>query len=155
MKKLNLLFIILALGISTLAKAAEMPDYVITAEGVKYFEKVRYGLTNYLTGVIKTAANVQYSADEIIAYRKNGKVYERMPVIESNRETGRYAFMEVLSYRSGLKVYRHSFPSGHDPREDNMDYLVYRDGKYVVRFDERNAETLKRFFFTDFTLAAN
>jgi hypothetical protein len=155
MKKIKLLLLIAALGFSTLAKAMELPDYVITAEGVKYFEKVRFGLSNFLTGIDKSADNAQFKADEIISYRKNGRVYERMPVVENNRETGRYAFMEVLSYRSGLKVYRHTIHTGYDPRVDQNDYLVYRDGKYVVRFDARNAETLKRFFFTDYSLAAN
>ncbi len=151
MKKLSVLFIIGIISLASTVKAG-VPDYIVTEEGVKFYERVRYGITANIVGVSESGRDC-YAANEVIAYRRNGRIYERMPVIRDNSETGRYDFMEVMAYRCGMKVYRHNIPAGLN-MPDNNEYLVFRDGKFVVRFDEKNIKTLNEFFFTNNSLAS-
>jgi hypothetical protein len=142
MKKLSYLFLIAFLSTTFLVKAG-LPDYIVAGDEVEYYEKVRYGLTTNLVG-IKDSNRDRYKSDEVSEFRKNGKVYERMPVIRDNQVTGRYAFMEVVTYRNGLKVYRYNHPGMND---QVYDLLVYKGNQFVVRFDENNAQNLSNFFF--------
>ena len=143
MKKLSILVIIGIVCLTSMVKAG-VPDYVICGEGVRYFEKVRYGLNTSLVG-IEESARVRYHAEDVISFRRNGRIYERMPVIRNNKETGRYSYMELVAYRNGMKVFRES--SYGSLGRPSYDYIVYKDGKYVVRFDEKNSENLSEFFF--------
>ena len=143
MKKLSILVIIGIVCLTSMVKAG-VPDYVICGEDVRYFEKVRYGLNTSLVGIAESG-RVRYLAEDVISFRMNGRVYERMPVIRNNKETGRYSYMELVAFRNGLKVFRES--SDGSPVRPSYDYIVYQDGKYVVRFDEKNSENLSKFFF--------
>jgi hypothetical protein len=142
MKKISYLFLIAFLSTTFLAKAG-LPDYILTGDEIEYYEKVRYGVTASLVG-IKDSNRNRYKSDEVSEFRKNGKVYERMPVIRDNKETGRYAFMEVVSYRNGLKVYKYYHPGLYS--QDN-ELLVFKGKQFVVSFNEKNARTLSNFFF--------
>jgi hypothetical protein len=144
MKKSVFLLVAGIICVSVALKASEA-DYIITAEGVTYYEKVRYGITTGLIGVSESG-RVGYPAGEVVSFSKNGKVYERMPVIRNNSETGRYAFIELVAYRSGMKVYRNKL---HGSPGDLPDYelLVFQNDRFIVKFDEKNSENLKKFFF--------
>ena len=144
MKKMSLLLLLGIFSLSSLVKAG-MPDYVITGDDVHYFKNVRFGITSYLVGT-NESGKVRYQADEVVCYRKDGKVYEKMQVICDGKQTGCYAFMELVAYRNGLKVFRHSFYRGYYmPRQD--EYVIYKDGSYYLGFDERNFKILCKFFF--------
>lgn len=144
MKKMNLIVMAGILAFSTMVKAG-VPDYVISGEEVKYYEKLRYGITSCLVGIEETA-RVRYSAKEIGTYRKDRRIYERMPVVRNNIETGTYAFMELIAYRNGLKLYRHKTLQGTGLPEFE-EYFVYQDGNFVVAYDKKNYKSLNNFFF--------
>jgi hypothetical protein len=143
MKKASILIFIAVVAITSMAKAG-VPDYVICNNDVRYYEKVRFGLTSSLVGLDQNE-RVRYNANEVVAYRKGGRVFERVPVIRDNSETGRYKFMELVTYRNGLKVYRDQLEGSL--MQPEYDYYVFQDGKYVVKFDEKNSQTLNSFFF--------
>lgn len=144
MKKSILLLVAGIICVSVTLKASA-PDYIITDEGVTYYEKVRYGLTTGLVGV-NESGRVGYQAGDVVSFSKNGQIYERMPVIRNNSETGRYAFMEVIAYRCGMKVYRNSL--GGSPGDlPNYELLVFKNGRFIIKFDEKNSENLQKFFF--------
>ena len=147
MKKLSLLIIAGLISLTTFAKAG-IPDYVITADGVKFYEKVRYGFTG-LVGVENDSRD-RYKTDQVVAYRKDGKVYEKVPVVVNNRATGRYTFMELMAYRNGLKVYRY-----RTDLEENYEYFVYQAKEFVVQFDQLNAQNLNTFFFRPYGMLAS
>lgn len=159
MKKLSILLMFGLFSVSAFVMAGVSdhknsgPDYIITEDGVQFFEKVRTGLFSSLTG-IGESGRVSYKAEDVIAYRKDGQIYERMPVIENNRETGRYAFMELIAYRNGHKLFRHYVYEGGYPRE--AEYYVFRNGSYLVNFDKKNSISLNNFFMrADYSLVIN
>jgi hypothetical protein len=143
MKKLGILVIIGIVCLTSMAKAG-VPDYVVCEDGVRYFEKVRFGLNNCLAGISESGREA-YQFEDIISFRRNGRVYEKMPVIRNNKETGRYDFLELVAYRNGMKVFIDG--SGVITGRTSANYIVYQDGKYVVTFDVKNNETLANFFF--------
>lgn len=144
MKKLNSLLLLGAFCISTMVSAGS-PDYVATADGVDYFKKIRYGFKSVIIG-IKESGRVRYDKGEVIAFRKDGHVFERVPVIVNNTDTGKYAFMELVAYRNGFKLYRHSHYTGINT-PTAYEYFVFKDGCYHVSFDEKNFLSLSEFFF--------
>ena len=143
MKKMSLLLLLGIFSLSFMVKAG-MPDYVITGDGVQYFKNLHYGIKNFLVGKDESG-KVCYQADEVVVYRKDGHVYEKMPVICDGKETGCYSFMELVAYRNGLKVFRHSSYWGCNiARQD--EYIVYKNGCYHLSFDEENFKILSKFF---------
>jgi hypothetical protein len=144
MKKTNHLIIIAILGISSVTIAG-IPDYIITGDEVKFYDKVRMGIPTGLVG-IREEGKDRYKMSDVTAYRKDERVYEKMPVVKNNLNTGRYAFMEVVSYRNGMKVYRYRDYSAQN-QNDEYRYLVYSGNRFVVEFDIKNYETLSTFFF--------
>lgn len=147
MKKFNLLFTIAIISLVTIFRA-EAQDYVGTGDDVQYYKKVRYGLTSGLVGVNENG-RVKYKDEEVDAFRKDGHIYEKMPVFKNNKETGSYAFMELVGYRNEMKVFRNYCA---DKLQD--EFLVYRNGNFVVQFNERNSQTLNDFFFSSRKLYA-
>lgn len=148
MKKLSLLFIMALFGLSSLVKA-DIPDYVITDDGVKYYSRVRLGFTN-LVGIENNERN-RYRVNEINTYMKDGRIYERMPVVVNNQKTGRYTFMELVTYRNGLKVYKNRVNEFHPVYE----YFVFKGQEFVLQFDERNVQSLNNFFFKPYDAIAS
>ena len=145
MKKFSFL---LTLGIFCLfphLNAGKLPDYVITGDDVCYFNKVRLGLMSQFVGV-NESGKVRYKEDEVVAYSKDGHIYEKLPVVVNGNPPDQYEFMELLAYRNGLKVYRHSMYIGGNKPCTN-EYIVFRDGEYHVTFTEQNCKTLCKFFF--------
>jgi len=145
MKKFSFLFLLGIFLISGFVKAGGMPEYIITDGNVKYFKKLRFNISANLVG-IDESGKMRYNIDEITAYSKDGHIYERVPVICNGKETGTSELMELLAYRNGLKVYRRDVFTGcNNSRAD--EYIVFNNGKYHVCFNEKNCETLTRFFF--------
>ncbi len=145
MKKATILIVIGIICITSMAKAG-VPDYIISGEEVNYYEKVRYGVTASLVGINEDGRS-RYQAQDIVSFRKDGRIYARMPVISNNKPTGRHSFMELKGYRNGLYVYKHEDYKGAGlPAE--ISYLVYnKSGEYVVTFTRQNEQSLKQFFW--------
>ena len=142
MKKLIFLFVMAITGTTLLAQDG-VPDYIISGDSVTYYKKVRYGITAGFIGIGESVKD-RYRNDKVTSYRKDGRVYEMMPVIRNNKNTGRSEFMEFVAYRNGMKVFRQK---DYDSSSDELQYVVYKDHNFVVRFEKKNAASLERFFF--------
>ena len=140
MKTMKLIIVIGILSLSSIVKAG-VTDYIITGEGINFYNEVRIGITGNLFG-LKESDRVSIKANEVLAYRKDGRIYERMPVVRNNKETNSTAFMELVTYRNGLKVYRHANLNLIGENE----YLVFKNNRYVVCFDQKNYKNLNGFF---------
>ncbi len=145
MKKAAILIVIGIVCITSMAKAG-VPDYVITGEEVNYYEKVRFGIVSSLVG-INEDGKARYQAGDVVSFRRDGRIYSRMPVIRNNKPIGRYSFMELKGYRNGLYVYKHNEYQGVGLSAEAT-YLVYnKEGEYVVSFTRQNHQSLTQFFW--------
>lgn len=144
MKKLTVLFAIGLLSLSTFTQAG-VPDYVITKDGITYYAKIHQGWNNSIV-CADAEGKVTYEPGQIKAYRKDGRIYEKMPVVRNNKPTGEEEFMELLAYRNGLKMFRRTVAQTRANRQGE-ELLVYRECDFVVSLTQDNSETLKEFFF--------
>lgn len=141
MKKVAFIMFCCFFAIGT-AVASE-PDYVIVDNQV-YLVKTLH--TNTFLGFTgkNDEGRLRFKASEVQAYRKAGEVYWRMPVVENGEETGRYAFMKLLTSRSGFAVYRHT------KYIDNWTPVyalhIFKGSDYTLTVDERNRDQLLKFF---------
>jgi len=143
MKKIFLLMFFAAFG--TALFAGNTPgDFVITNDGVFYFKDVRHGVTNFLVCKKANGEKVTYTKFDVQAYSKDGHRYEKMPVYKNDKLTDEVAFMRVLCYKSGLKLYEHKF--NLNTGDEDSDYYVFKDDKLVVEVHRSNFDNIKLFF---------
>jgi uncharacterized pyridoxamine 5'-phosphate oxidase family protein len=143
MKKLLVLFTMLIITATLFARGAS--NYVTTDEGTFFFKKVKYGMKCCLIGIKDNGEKVKFRKDEIINFSINGDVFEKMPVYKNNVQTGETEFMEVLSYRHGLKLYEYEYTS-KKTGEKARRYYVYKKGQYLLEIDDKNKESITAYF---------
>ncbi|MBN1253140.1 MAG: hypothetical protein JXR51_13470 [Bacteroidales bacterium] len=146
MKKLFLLLVFAVFGTALFADNCP-GDFVITNDGVFYFKNVRHGISNFLVCKKDNGEKVTFTKFEVQAYCKDGQRFEKMPVYKNNKLTDDYAFMRVLSYKNGLKLYEYTYNQNSGSEES--DYYVFKDDKLVVEVHRSNFESIKNFFKCD------
>jgi hypothetical protein len=105
MKTIILTAIIAFTVLSTEAKPLII-DYVLTDDGVRYFERVKYGVNeNYMIGITEAGEKVKFSKEDITSYRKNGDVYKKTKLIGNSIDFNDCVFMKLLQTRHGFSLY--------------------------------------------------
>jgi hypothetical protein len=147
-------FIIMAVVIKSLA--AEKVVYV-TANGNTYFgQELKQGL--FKTKIVSSEGQIYKVKNHDIAAYSDGKhLYEKLPVICENNDTMCLAMMEYITQRDGLRLYRYTCYKGdNDPATNtyrktqaHYGYFVFKDGKFYLRIDEKNAATAFPYFGID------
>lgn len=141
MKKLMFVLFCCLFGLGV-AVASE-PDYVVVNDQVYAVESLRVSPIFGFTG--KTAdGRVRFKVSDVQSYRKNGEVYWKMPIVENGQKTGREEFMELITTRGGLAVYRQTKYLDSWTRADQLH--VFKGSEYALTVDQANRENLLKFF---------
>lgn len=127
-------------------------DYVKTKSDILYYSKLTLGPTKAKL-ILDNGDKITLMNNELIAYKKDGKIFEKVPLYYRNKATKREVFMEILKYTNGMKLYRYTTfeQDGNLPlslgatREVNKFY-VYKNGNYHLQIDEANYKTVFAFF---------
>jgi len=143
MKKV-LVFMVMALLSTSLYAGEKDGDFVVTKEKVYFFKNLRHGVSSYLVGTLENGEKVKFAQEDVLVYKKNGERFEKMPVVKNNVCTNEMTFMQVVAYKNGLKVYRHSFNNNSGDLTSRL--YVFKKEKFVIKFDSDNQETLTAFF---------
>lgn len=135
------------------ALATEKVCYV-TAEGKTYFgQELKHGL--FKTKIVSADGNVYKVRNHDIDVISDGRhLYEKLPVICENNDTLCMALMEYITSRDGLRLYRYTgYTEDVNPvtntfrkAHERFGYFVFKDGKFYLRLDEKNAATAFPFF---------
>lgn len=88
------------------------------------------------------------------AYQKDGKLFERMPVVNKNQDTAGWAFMQFITSREGYRLYRfcsnclHYDPATGQIAPENpvYRYYVFKNGKFISISDDYNDIALLKQF---------
>ena len=141
MKKLLMLVVITVLSTALFASAS--PDIVQTEKGVFFLKNVRIGISNTIIGTDYDGEKIKFTKDEVTSYTKDGIQYDKVCIVKNNCTTERTAFMELVAYRNGFKVYKYEFccAEGVSSR-----HLVFKNEDFIVKFDEKNKANLIAFF---------
>jgi hypothetical protein len=156
MKKSILITALIMLAYGTMAYAGEKVCY-LTANGNTYFGmNLKQGL--FKTKIVSTDGKMfKVKNREIDAFSDGNHLYEKLPVICENNDTVCMAMMEYLTSREGLKLYRYTcFYEDNDAStstfkkaSEHYGYFVFKDGKFYLRIDEKNASEAFPFFGID------
>jgi hypothetical protein len=153
MKKLLLTLALVLAWISTQAKELTDYDYVVTSSTTYYCEEIKQGVKNTHVKLYNGEALV-IKNNEILAYKKNGRIFEKMPLYCHNQYVGRRDYMELIAYKNGLKLYKYNCRMGcmkmkaaSDPCEGlSCKLLVFRNGEYHLELDDHNYKTVLNYF---------
>jgi hypothetical protein len=128
--------------------AIDAGDYVKTENGTFFFKKVKQGIKCCLIGVKENGEKVKFMKPEILAFCKDGQVYEKMPVYNENKPTDQKEFMALVTYRHGMKLYKYENMSATDSNKFRR-YFVFKGDKFVLEVNEKNRPTMISFFNSD------
>lgn len=125
--------------------AAAHGDYVKTEKGTFFFKRVKQGVKCCLVGISENGEKIKFSKPEILAFARDGQVYEKVPLYKDNKPTERQEFMALVSYRHGMKLYKYENVDG-SPAQQFRHYYIFKGDKYVLEVTEKNRPTLVAFF---------
>jgi len=143
MKKSIFIIALILMGFGIKAVAGN-PDvcYVKTADKVYFGQDLKMGLlTTKIVSADGTITKVK--TNEVKSYMHDNRLFELMPLICEEGDTMCYDFMEYLTSRSGLKLYRYRCCMNCDVR---YGYFVFKDDKLHLRVNLMNAEAVLPFF---------
>jgi hypothetical protein len=153
MKTSIFLAICLAITVGVYAGPTKSINYV-TANGQTFFgDKLKSGLfhTRLLTSGQET---VRINNNDVTAYMQDGRLFERLPLVCNNNTVKDEVFMEYVTTRSGLRLYKYSSYDENDNLPEGVVckanakycFFVFKDGKYYLKVDEKNAAATLPFF---------
>ena len=143
MKKLIVIisFLLLANGINAITSGDDI-SYVKTGNTVYFGQDLKIGLFN--SKIISSEGTVtRISNRDVVAYMHNSHLYEYLPVMSESNDILFYTMMEYITTRSGLRLYRYNC---YDAKDTRCYYFVFKDGKFYLRVDQKNALTILPFF---------
>jgi len=136
-----MVLVLLCFGIKTVATKPDV-CYVKTADKVYFGQDVKVRMI--YTKIISSDGTVQkVKTNDVKAYMHDNKLFECMPLICPDGDTLCHAFMEKMSSRSGLNLYRYKCCSECGV---TCIYFVYKDDKLYLRVNQMNAESILPFF---------
>jgi len=141
----NSFVIIVLLLLSIGAKAftgGESISYVKTGNNVYFGQDLKIGLFN--SKIISSDGTVTKIPNrDVVAYMNHSRLFEYLPVVCESNDTLCYAMMEYITTRSGLSLYRYNY---FDGRATKSHYFIFKEGKFYLQIDKRNALTVLPFF---------
>lgn len=134
--------------------ASDDLGYLITATDTFICKDIKNGIIK-MRLTLPNGEKQKIEKDDVKTFYVHGKRYDRLPVYINGIATGEVKFLELLSQRNGLKLYKHTFfccgywnmtkQKIESAGEKNV-LLVYKDDNYYLQLDNRNAESLASFF---------
>jgi hypothetical protein len=156
MKKLIVLSVLVLFA--WMAKAAGELDFV-TISGVTYFsEDVHIGLLNARV-TTENGQTIKVPLSKVDAYRIDGKLFERLPLICADGKYKGTALMELITQHNGLRLYKYN-PGNEEPStnctfldqsKEKCVYFVFKDGKLYLHVDQKNASTVFPYFRVEYS----
>ena len=156
MKKL--IFLFLLVSFAWIAKAAGELDFVCV-NGVTYFsEDIKIGMSNARIPM-EDGLILKAPLSKVDAYRVNGKLYERLPLICVDGRSKGTALMEFITQHNGLRLYKLSTDSSETPdncrfidkTNSTCVYFVYKEGQLYLHVNQANAPTVFPFFHIQYS----
>lgn len=117
-------------------------SYIKTRKALYFGQDLKIGLFN--SKIISSDGIVtKISKRDIVGYMHDSRIFEYLPVMSESNDFLCYAMMELKSTRSGYKLYQYTC---YDEKNIKCYYFVFKDSKYCLRVDQRNAMTVLPFF---------
>jgi hypothetical protein len=144
----------LLISTSVTAKSTETNYFISTAGQLTHFKHITFK-HNEIKVVLENGEKLIIPSAQIKTIRAKGKIYDKLPVYKNNEPTTKEVFMELVTTKDGLKLYRYSSDINSDRRtmgfnvNDNYEmenYVVYKDGQFKTEVNDSNYEAIFTFF---------
>jgi len=146
MKKLIFIPLILFAFLNAKAKDLSDMDYVVTKNATYFCQKISIGLLKTKC-VLQNGDVLNLKVNEVRAYKKEGRIFERMNVYEEDRATGSTSFMELIGMKGDLKLFRHETSENTATQFQQVSqYFIFRNGDYVLQLTNKSGPGLLKFF---------
>ena len=120
----------------------ESTSYIKTGDQVYFGQNLKRGLFN--TKIISSDGTVtKIPNHDVVAYMHDSRLFEYLPVIGESNNILCYSMMEYITTKAGLRLYHYECPYG---TETKSCFFVFKDGKFYLRVDPKNALTVLPFF---------
>lgn len=136
----------------------ESDNYVKTTNNVLHCSKITFGPTKAKL-ILDNGSKITLMNNELLAYKKDGKIFEKVPLYYKDKNTNRVVFMEFLKYTNGMKLYRYrTYEESFNPPVELKSmqpvekYYVFKNGNYHLQIDKANYKTVFAFFGINATL---
>ena len=126
----------------------------LTVNGKTYnFKNIKFGMSK-IKIVDEAGVKMIFKNKEISSYILKGHLYERLPITNNQYETTGHAFMEFISEKNGMKLYKWGDSDEKSELVSNKyvashykdSYFVFQDGKFLFQVNENNSRNVFTFF---------
>lgn len=153
MKKLVLIISVCLFTLTAFSKEVPSNYYLSSNNEMLFCKKIRLNKES-IKAVLDNGKRVIIPTSDIKMYRMNGKIYEKLPVYINNKKTSKEAFMQFVTTRAGLRLYKYSSWEEVIDRQNGAylgvakvdKYCVYKGDQLWVSVNERNYPTVLNFF---------
>lgn len=143
MKKVFMLLVLTVFTTVLFAENKKSVDVIKTDKETIFVKNIRTTLNGFIVTTFD-GEKKKFEKEEVNSYIKNGKQFDRVKIVEGECCLDKTCFMEFIAYKNGFKVYKYEYCT--DNGENTSRHLVYKDDKYVLKFDNNNKDNLIAFF---------
>jgi len=156
--KQTIFTLVLAIVYLSSFAAIEKPDaseiktinYVVNEDGVKYYKKMRNGITGKLIAKTFDGKKVIYNLDEVKSYRLNGKEYQSKYVVNQESSIVDKLFLQRIYTTAGYSLFKRV--RGANERFKLTDLYVYKGDIQMYQLNKENYKVILSFFFPKFNM---
>ena len=146
MRKLILIPLILFAFFTSNAKDLSDFDYVVTKDATYFCQEISFGLLRTKC-ILQNGEVLNLKLNEVRAYKKDGRIFERMPVYIEDKTTGSSSLMELIGMKGGLRLFRHvATETSEDQMLSYSQYFIFRNGEYILELNNKSGPGLLKFF---------
>jgi len=153
MKKLALLSVILLVGITSFAGTVGENYCLITTGEKLYLKKIRVEDAN-VSATLVDGKKIVIPASQVKMYQVDGEIFEMLPIYVNNENTGKETFMQFVTTRAGLKLYKYTMredkinekTGAHEKGSKVEHFMVFRGDQFYIEINDKNSENLFSFF---------
>lgn len=112
-------------------------DYVITKDGISYYSKVKIGSdTGFITCYTEKGEKVKIEKEKVLAFNREGALFEKKQVIINNKECNNCDFMQVVSTYKDLKICKYMVKDTNGNYAEKL--FVFRNNTYLTCITKEN-----------------
>lgn len=135
--------LIVSMLTTTVAKADL--GFVITKTDTIICEDVTFELKDAHVKLIN-GNEMKIDQNDVQSFSIHGKTYDRLPVYVDNKPTGESSFLELVSQRDDLKLYKVALNEANKKGSGSFMYVVYKNGNFYLNVDKKNASIILEHF---------
>jgi hypothetical protein len=153
MKKSIIFGLLMVLATGIFAAKNTGLNYVTTNGNTVFCKDVKFGMSKVrLIGENGEMSKIDVAS--VDAFMVDDRLFEKLPLVNAQKETTGSTMMEFITSRNGLKLYRYVEYTDlvdlvtpvFSKASSGYEYYVYKDGQPYLKLDQKSAPSVLSFF---------